>query len=390
MLQCWPASGSTGFSRMKWRALAVLAGVAGIAIGAALWLGRPKPISVETVALARGKVDQTVTNTRAGTVKACQRAKLAPQAGGQIARLPVRKGDHVEKGQVLLELWNVDIRAELNVAERDAAATRALKDEACISARVARRESDRLAGLVGRKLVSVEQAEHSAGEADSREAACHAATEQVQVSAARIDAARARLERTLLRAPFAGTVAEINGEVGEFVTPSPIGIPTPPAVDIVDNSCIYITAPIDEVDAPKVRLGMAARVTLDAFKERSFRAHVRRIAPYVLEVEKQARTVEVEAEIDERDSAVLLPGYSADLEIIIAERPDVLRVPTRALVEGSKVYVLDGGRIRQRKISTGIGNWEFTEVTEGLKAGDRVVVSIDREGLKDGVPAVSS
>lgn len=375
---------------MKWRALAVVAGVAVVAAGTILWLGRPKPITVDTVEVARGKVDQTVTNTRAGTVKACQRAKLAPQTGGQIARLPVKKGDHVAKGQVLLELWNDDIRAELNLAERDAAAARALRDQACVSAKVARRESDRLAGLVDRKLVSVEQAEKAAGVADSSDAACRAANEQTHVSQARIDAAHARLERTMLRAPFAGTVAEINGEVGEFVTPSPVGIPTPPAVDVVDNSCIYITAPIDEVDAPRVRQGMAARVTLDAFKDRSFRSHVRRIAPYVLEVEKQARTVEVEAEIDERDDAVLLPGYSADLEIIIAERPDVLRVPTRALIEGSKVFVLDGGRVQQRRVTTGIGNWEYTEVTDGLKPGDRVVVSIDRAGLKDGVAAVTS
>jgi HlyD family secretion protein len=375
---------------MRWRALAVIAGIAGVAVAGALWVGRPKPITVDTAEVTRGKVDEAVTNTRAGTVKACQRAKLAPQSGGQIASLSVRKGDHVEQGQVLLELWNVDLRADLNLAERDAAATRALRDQACISARVAQRESARLASLVERKLVSTELAERAAGEADSREAACRAAGEQVQVSQARIDAARARLERTMLRAPFAGTVAEINGEVGEFVTPSPVGIPTPPAVDVVDSSCIYITAPIDEVDAPRVKQGMPARVTLDAFKDRSFKAHVRRVAPYVLEVEKQARTVEVEAEIDERDDAVLLPGYSADLEVIIAERPDVLRVPTRALVEGNRVYVLEGGYIRQRTVETGIGNWEFTEVKNGLEPGDRVVVSIDREGLEDGAPAVTS
>jgi HlyD family secretion protein len=390
VLQCPLARKQTDTDRMKWRAVAVVAGIAAIAVVAVLWIGRPKPITVDVAEVTRGKVDQTVTNTRAGTVKACQRAKLAPQSGGQIARLPVKKGDHVEKGQVLLELWNADLRANLNLAERDAEATRALRDQACISARVARRESERFASLVERKLVSTELSDRAAGEADSSEAACRAAGEQVKVSQARIDAARASLERTMLRAPFAGTVAEINGEVGEFVTPSPVGIPTPPAVDVVDSSCIYITAPIDEVDAPRVKEGMAARVTLDAFKNRSFKAHVRRVAPYVLEVEKQARTVEVEAEIDERDDANLLPGYSADLEIIIAERPDVLRVPTRALVEGNRVYVLEGGRIRQREVETGIGNWEFTEVTKGLEAGDRVVVSIDREGLKDGAPAVSS
>ena len=374
---------------MKWRTLGVLAGLAAVGTAAALWLGRPEPIAVEVIEAGRGSVAETVTNTRAGTVKACQRAKLAPPAGGQIARLPVKKGDHVESGQVLLELWNDDIRAELMVTERDAAAAKARREEACVAARVARRESDRLAQLVERKLVSTELAERAAGQADAQEAGCRAAGEQVRVSLARIDAARARLERTLLRAPFDGTVAEINGEIGEFVTPSPVGIPTPPAVDVVDTSCLYITAPIDEVDAPRVREGMPARVTLDAFRDRNFPAHVRRVAPYVLDAEKQARTVEVEAEIDDFGDALLLPGYSADVEVILAERADVLRIPTRALVEGKRVYVLEGDRIRSREVTTGIGNWEYTEITGGIDAGARVVVSIDREGLADGVPAVA-
>jgi HlyD family secretion protein len=373
---------------MKWRSLWVVAGLAAVGIGTVLWLRRPEPITVEVVEASRGSVAETVTNTRAGTVKACQRAKLAPPAGGQIARLPVKKGDRVEAGQVLLELWNDDVRAQLAVTERDAAAARARREEACVAARVARRESGRLAQLVERKLVSAELAERADGEADAREAGCRAAAEQVRVSESRIDAARATLERTLLRAPFAGTVAEINGEIGEFVTPSPVGIPTPPAVDVVDTSCIYITAPIDEVDAPRVREGMPARVTLDAFRDRSFKAHVRRVAPYVLDTEKQARTVEVEAGIDELGEALLLPGYSADVEVILAERDGVLRIPTRALVEGKRVYVLEEavavprGDDGHRQLGVHRGH-------AGIDAGARVVVSIDREGLADGVPAVA-
>ncbi len=374
---------------MKWRTFGIIAVLAAAGVAAALWFGRAQPIVVDTVEVGRGPVAETVTNTRAGTVEACRRAKLAPPAGGQIARLLVKKGDRVQADQVLLELWNDDVRAELAVTERDAAAAGARREEACIAARVARRESGRLASLVERRLVSTELAERAAGEAEAREAGCRAAAEQTRVSQARIEAARARLERTLLRAPFAGTVAEINGELGEFVTPSPVGIPTPPAVDVVDTSCIYITAPIDEVDAPRVRAGMPARVTLDAFRDRSFKAHVRRVAPYVLDTEKQARTVEIEAEIDEAGDALLLPGYSADVEVILEERGDVLRVPTRALLQGKRVYVLDGDLIRARELTTGIGNWEYTEITGGLEAGARVVVSIDREGLADGVPAVA-
>jgi HlyD family secretion protein len=116
---------------------------------------------------------------------------------------------------------------------------------------------------------------------------------------------------------------------------------------------------------------------------------VRRVAPYVIDTEKQARTVEVEAEIDELGDALLLPGYSADVEVILAERADVLRVPTRALIEGKRVYVLEDGTVRLRDVTAGIGNWEYTEVTAGIDAGAQVVVSIDREGLADGVPAVA-
>jgi len=371
------------------RLLTGLAIAAAFAIGLVLFLGRTKPIAVETVEADRGTVTETVTNTRAGTIKACKRARMAPPSPGQIARLPVKKGDRVTTGQLLLELWNDDLRANLALATRDAEATKARRDQACIEAATARRESTRMARLAQDKLVSVELAERSASSADGTAAACRAANEQVSVANASIDAANAGLERTRLRAPFDGIVAEINGEIGEFITPSPVGIPTPPAVDLVDASCIYVTAPIDEVDAPRVKEGMRARVTLDAFKDRHFAAHVRRVAPYVLDIEKQARTVEVEAEIDEHDGVALLPGYSADVEIIIADRPDVLRVPTRALVEGRKVYVLESGSVQLTEVKTGLGNWEYTEIVSGLQPGARVVVSIDREGLADGVPAVS-
>jgi len=82
---------------MKWRTLGILAALAAAGVAAALWLGRAQPIVVDTVEVGRGPVAETVTNTRAGTVEACRRAKLAPPAGGQIARLLVKKGDRVQR-----------------------------------------------------------------------------------------------------------------------------------------------------------------------------------------------------------------------------------------------------------------------------------------------------
>jgi len=374
---------------MKHRKLLISAGVVVAVVVAVSWLSRPKPIEVEAIKVEPGTVAETVTNTRAGTVKACQRARLAPPMGGQIDKLPVKKGDHVHKGQVLLELWNDDLRAALELAQRDAVSARARAQQACVTAEVARRDADRVEKLFERKLVAPDAVDRARGTADSNAAACRAATDDIKVAQARVDVARANLERTLLRAPFDGIVAEINGELGEFVTPSPVGIPTPPAVDVVDISCIYVTAPIDEVDAPRIRVGMPARVTLDAFRGKVFPAHVRRVAPYVLDLEKQARTVEVEAELESQEGVELLPGYSADVEVIVAEHPKVLRIPTRALLEGKYVYVVDpkDGRVHKREIKTGLGNWEYTEVLGGLQQGDQVVTSVDRPGLADGVHA---
>lgn len=365
-------------------------GVVVVLIAALYAASRPDPIAVQAVRVERGAVTETVVNTRAGTVKACHRARLAPPLGGQISRLPFQEGDRVRAGELLLELWNQDLGAQLTVAERDVVAARARAEEACSAASLARREADRLTTVLERGLVAVGAADQAKGEAESREAACRAASQNIKVAEARVAQAQAGMERTRLRAPFDGIIAEINGELGEFVTPSPLGVATPPAVDVVDTSCIYVTAPIDEVDAPRIRVDMPARVTLDAFRNRTFEARVRRVAPYVLDLEKQARTVEVEATLQQTPDAVLLPGYSADLEIVLAGREDVLRIPTRALLEGSNVYVLDAasGTLKRVAVTTGLRNWEFVEVRSGLQGGEQVVTSIDREGLGDGVAAV--
>jgi len=374
---------------MKKRNVLILGAVIIAAAGLIFYFTRSEPIAVDVALTDRGPVAETVTNTRAGTIKACERARLAPTIGGQIAQLPVKKGDRVKKGQLLLELWNQDLRAAVSLAERDAVAAVARAEQACIAAKFARQDAVRVGALIGQKLVSADAVDKANGDAESKEAMCRAATQDTKVSQARIDQAKAGLERTQLRAPFDGIVAEINGEIGEFVTPSPVGIPTPPAVDVVNTKCIYITAPIDEVDAPRIRENMRARVTLDAFKDRFFPAHVRRVAPYVQEIEKQARTVEIEAELEDHEGFDLLPGYSADVEVFLNQRADALRVPTRALIQGTHVYVFDAsdGRVHLRAVKKGLANWEYTEILEGIKAGDQVVTSIDREGLAEGAKA---
>ncbi|MDJ0929028.1 MAG: efflux RND transporter periplasmic adaptor subunit, partial [Gammaproteobacteria bacterium] len=255
--------------KSTWLTLVVLL-IAGIAAGVALL--RPKPVRVAISEVDRGTVTASVSNTRAGTVNACRRAGIAPAFGGQLAILNVKTGDAVTVNQVLLELWNDDIRAELLLAQRDALAARRRADEACVRADVAQREAERLTSLLKRGLSSEEETDRAEGDARAKSAGCKAAREAARVNDAKVEVAEARLERTILRAPFDGVIAEINGELGEYVTPSPVGIPTPPTVDLIDDSCLYISAPIDEVDAPLVRAGQTAAITMDAFPAQRFDA----------------------------------------------------------------------------------------------------------------------
>jgi HlyD family secretion protein len=154
----------------------------------------------------------------------------------------------------------------------------------------------------------------------------------------------------------------------------------------MDTSCLYVSAPIDEVDAPQIRIDMDAQISLDAFPDRRFAGRVRRVAPYVLDRGKQARTVDVEVAFTEpADCDCMLPGYSADIEVILAEARDVLRIPTQAILEGNRVFVVGADELlEERAVETGLRNWAWTEVRSGLAAGERLVLSVEREGLAAG------
>ena len=362
------------------------------AVAAAVWFAtRAEPVAVLVAPAEPGRVESTVANTRAGSVSACRRAKLAPPLGGRIDKLEVREGQRVKKGQLLIELWNEDLVARERVSSEQLQTAKAKQREACVLADIAVRAAERSRQLRDKGFVSEEAVDRALNEATAKQAGCAAAGAQVEEAEARLRASRADTARTVVLAPFDGIVAEVNGEVGEFLTPSPPGIPTLPAIDLIDDSCLYVSAPIDEVDAAQPKVGMAARITLDAYRGREFPGKVRRIAPYVLALEKQARTVEVEVEFDDPgDARHLLVGYSADIEIVLAARDDVLRVPTTAIQPGNRVLVLgSGGVLEERTIETGLANWEFAEVRAGLQRGERVVTSLERPGVKAGARAIN-
>lgn len=355
------------------------------------WVKRPKPIAVMLTTIDEGRVESSIANTRAGSVEACLRTKLSATMGGRIEVMAVKEGDKVKKGQLLMKLWNDDQKAQSTLALTQVETARKHVVAACTVAANAESEAARQTSLFNQGFVSGSRDEQARADAQAKRASCDAAKADVVQAQARVSATRVDQSRTVLYAPFAGTVAKIVGEVGEYSTPSPPGVPTPPAIDLIDDTCLYVSAPMDEVDAPKISAGQTVRISFDALPKQSFAGKVRRVAPFVTAVEKQARTVDIEATLDtDKAPPPLLVGYSANVEVVLAVHDKVVRIPTSALQEGGHVLMAGSdGTLHERKVKTGLANWEFTEVLEGLAAGDKVVTSLEREGVKAGATFVA-
>ena len=362
-----------------------------LVVALVIYLATPDPIEVRTVSASYGQVIATVANTKAGTVKACNRSKISMEIGGRVKSLNVQEGDKVVAGQVLLSLWNDDKNAAVEQARASSNALRLQQKSICIAAERDRRESNRIKRLVKDKLASEEQADSAESGALASAAACQAAKAEFEVANATLKLRQAQLQQTYLRAPFDGIVAEINGEIGEYITPSPPGVATPPAIDLIDHGCIYVSAPIDEIDASELSVGQAARITMDAFRGKVFEGRLTRIAPYVLDLEKQARTVSVDVQfLNVPGQLLLLPGYSADIEVITQTREKVLRIPTEAVLEGNKVLVLNPQTmtLEQRVITSTIRNWTYTGIDKGLDENEQVVISLENPAVIEGAEVI--
>lgn len=344
-----------------------------VAAAAVAWWWQPQPTPIRLAEVGRGDVLVTVVNTRAGTIKSCQRAGLSLPGGGVVEQIAVKAGERVARGDLLLTLWSDDIHADLARARAQQALGKTQREERCSEAAYYEREANRLATLLAKNLTSRTLAEQAQNLADTRRYVCQASRQQERVDEALVAQVEARLSERRLLAPFAGVVAEVNSKLGEYMTPSPPGVAMPPVIDLIDDRCLYVSAPIDEVDAARLKVGQSARVLLDAMPGRDFAATVTRIAPYVKELEKQARTVEVEASLTALPTDVpLLIGYSADLEVEVTRATDVLRVAASSRADDGSVLRLEGDKLVRVVPRWGVENWNWIEVAEGLAAGDRL------------------
>ena len=345
----------------------------------------PEPVPVQAVRAEWGPVESSITNTKAGTIRARRRAKISAEVAARVVEVVHREGDRVEQGAPIILLNDARQKAQLRLAEETLHAAEASRRQSCIARDRAHRELERKRKLAEQAIVSADVLDELDSAYESASASCSAFGAEVEKARAQIGVAQIDLEKMVIRAPFDAVIAEVSVEVGEWITPSPPMITAPSVIDVLDPSSLYVSAPMDEVDSMAIRAGQRATVTVDSHRGVEFPGRVVRVAPYVLDREAQNRTVEIEVEFDNADLAERpLPGTSADVEVVLDARERVLRVPASAVLDGNRVLVALDGRLSERRVEVGLKNWDYAEVSEGLQEGELVVISLDLAGVEDG------
>lgn len=379
-------------------------------------------VSVDVFPAARGPIEEIVTAVSAGTVRSNKEATLSPEAGimgVRFVEVLVDEGSRVKKGDLLARAVDPELGREADAAREDA-----LTAEASLRQAEARREEarERYRAELARAENALRQAldDQRRAEAlqrdgflslaekesvdtrvaDAREAvrlsgsgasAVVAIDREIEAQRSRIRAARSRASLVSERqrklsvvAPFAGIITKKTVEAGETkIAGSPLFV-------LADPSDAYIEAQIDETESARIRVGQRCRLMPDAYRGKTFEGRVTEIMPTV-EASREVTRANVIRVVPVSPPVPFRLGMSADVEVVVGRKEDALQIPSSAVMErdGKKfVYVVSGGKIARRDVSTGAANWERTEILSGLSAGDPVVTSLEQKDLSPGMRVV--
>ena len=350
---------------MKKLLLLIGALLAGLAVFG-LMGGAATPSESEPVNLAVARVanDDLIESTVAtGTVKPKVGAevKVGSQISGVVVKLNVNVGDNVRKGDLLAMLDDSSLRARVNTLKAEVAAATAEYQYAVAELKRFERSSMSLA------LSQIE---------DSRR--------NVAVRRAEVDQAKARLADTMVQlgytrivAPISGTVASVSTYVGETVAAS---FAAPTFLTIVDLANLEVQAYVDETDIGKVEIGQPLQFRIDSFPDRQLRGAVRAIYPKAQLVNNVVNYVLLIDILDAADLQIR-PEMTARVNLILAQKADVMTVPRSALVnEGGSTYVVaktDSGWA-MRPVKTGMKTVQLAEVVSGVREGETIVRDAQR------------
>ncbi len=274
-----------------------------------------------------------------GTVRANEQVELVSEVSGKIEEILFEEGSRVEAGQVLVKLDASELLAE--------------QERALHLLELAQRREARQHELLDDGVISEEEYEN--------------ALSRRNVLRAELRLIEAQLVKTAIRAPFAGVVGLRRVSLGSYLSPQ-TRIAT-----LQDVDAVKIDFSVPEKYAARMRVGGEISFSVKG-DERTFRGEIYAIEPAV---DAETRSLELRAKSPNPDG-VLVPGAFADVELVVREIPDALTVPSIAVVPelgGKKIFVLEDGKARARQVRTGIRTDQRVQITDGLAAGERVIVS---------------
>ena len=383
------AAGAPVAGARRWRPGAKTWIAALILVALALWWLMPRTTQVETVQAVLVHPTRALTLVNAtGYVVADRKAAVASKITSRLVWLGVEEGSRVRKGDVIARLEGEDVAAALKQAEADLAAARFMVDETKAELDDATLNHDRFRELDKRKVVARSEYDQAVARYRKAQAAHENAVRLVAARKAALELAKANLEYTVVRAPFDAVVLTKSADVGDIVTPlSASATSKASVVTLADLGSLQIEADVSESNLAKVRQGQPVEIMLDAYGEERFPGRVHMIVPTA---DKAKATVMVKVRFDELDQRVL-PQMSA--KVAFLERAPTpqeltprLAVPLRALTgpeSARAVFLVKDGAARLTPVTLGMKLGDMAEITSGLNAGDKVVLS-PPDTLKDG------
>jgi RND family efflux transporter MFP subunit len=355
--------------RVSWRTIAgwIIALAVVIAGGSAIykmWIVPRRAPVVDTLVV---KPTINVTNppllTATGYLVADRQSKITPKISGKVVRLNFAVGDKVTAGQVLAVLESTNMQAQL--------------DEANAALLQAEREWKRQSAMWKEGVTTRAQL-------DGAEA-------QYSQARARVDQIRINMQDMAVRAPFAGTIATKNTEVGEVISSVMMGqvggsLPAGAICTVVDLSTLEVVADVNEASIGQLREGQAAEVSVDAFPAQKWKGVLRQIIPTA---DRAKATVQVKVKIIDPGDR-LLPEMSSSVSFLQSERTDAemhepakIWLPASAVAGGHVAVVGADRHVVLRSVTTGAVREKRIEITSGVHAGDRVVTT-GVDGLESG------
>jgi RND family efflux transporter MFP subunit len=337
-------------------------------------------VRVEVVTVSQIYPSQTLSQLNAsGYVVAQRKAAVASKVTSRLEELMVEEGSRVKEGQIIARLENEDAIAARNQAEANLSLARANLEGAKAELDEATLAFNRNKELYAKGIIAKAQYDTSEARYLRAQASVAAAEAAVRASSAALQAATVNLEYTLIRAPFDAVVLTKDADIGDIVTPLGAAANAKAAVvTIADLNSLQVEADVSETNLGLVKVGQPCEIQLDALPDSRFRGVVHTIVPTA---DRTKATIMVKVRFLEKDPRIL-PEMRAKVSFLSRsiktgeQKPRTALNRSALISHGSNftVFVVEGNRVIEKRVTVGEELGDMIEILEGVKAGERVVV----------------